>query len=50
MVFFTGVPCFVRSDAGVDYQPSEINLHIDHSPTLGAHGWRCVPVIVAQQD
>ena len=33
-----------------DCQPSEINLHIDHSPALGARGWRCVPIIFAQQD
>ena len=41
---YAGVPCLVRSDAGVDSEPSEINLHIDLSPTLGARGWRCVPL------
>ena len=47
---YAGVPCLVRSDAGVDFKPSEINLHVDHSPTLGARGWRCVPIIDAQRD
>ena len=42
--------CLVRSDAGEDCYPSEINVHIDHSPALGARGWRCVPVIEAQRD
>ena len=40
---YTAVPRLVRSDAGVELIHSEFNLHIDHSPALGARGCRCVP-------